>query len=91
MRRLMAAVLLAVALVAGMVGYALADIPDTEPSAPDFAHTLHFCVKEGVILQVPYAFDRSLAAAQGKPTCAQWLGTGYKDVPVVPAVPPTSP
>jgi hypothetical protein len=87
MRHLMAAVILAVALVAGVVGYAVADIPDTEPSAPDPAHTLYFCLKQGGAITPAYGFDRSLAIAQGKPTCAAWLGPGWSTVPVVPAVP----
>lgn len=87
MRRLFWAVVLAVALVGGMVGYALADIPDTQPSTPDPAHTLYFCIKQGSVVSTAYPFDRSLAVAQGKPTCTAWLGPGWSTVPVVPATP----
>jgi hypothetical protein len=63
MRRLTYALLLAVALVAGMVGYALADIPDTHPSSPDTAHTLYLCVYPiggPSALKTPYVLDKSL-------------------------------
>jgi hypothetical protein len=44
MRSLLVAALLAVALVAGVVGYALADIPDSRPSLADPEHTFYGCV-----------------------------------------------
>jgi hypothetical protein len=62
MRRLTYALLLAVALVAGAVGYAVADIPDTRPSSPDPAHTFYGCVYpkgSTSALQTFYALDKT--------------------------------
>lgn len=75
-------------------GTALADVPDTEPSAPDPAHTLYFCVQRpngptSAPNRPVYAFDHSLAVAQGRPDCATTLGSNWDTVKAVPAVPST--
>jgi hypothetical protein len=65
MRRLIWALLLAAVLLAGLVGYAVADIPDAHPSAPDPEHTFYGCVYPAVgigtsALRTFYPLDKSL-------------------------------
>jgi hypothetical protein len=67
-------------LMAG--GQALADIPDATPSAPDSAHTLYLCVRQGTAaMHAVNVLDKS----QG--TCA----TGWDEKQVVPAIPGGTP
>jgi hypothetical protein len=73
-------------------GQALADIPDTEPSAPDPAHTLYWCWREGGSpAKLVYMFDHSQALAQGKSDCASVLGPTWHTAKGVPAIPPPAP
>ena len=60
-------------------GQALADIPDATPSAPDSAHTLYLCVRQGTSqLHAVYVLDKS----QGN------CPNGWDEKYAVPALPP---
>jgi hypothetical protein len=77
-RRLTYALLLAAVLVAGLVGYALADIPDATPSSPDPSHTMYLCVRQGTSqLHAVYVLDKT----QGN------CPAGWDERYVVPAIP----
>lgn len=61
-------------------GQALADIPDATPSAPDSAHTLYLCVRQGTSqLHMVYVLDKT----QGN------CPNGWDEKWVVPALDPT--
>ena len=78
MRRFAVAVALAMGLVGGVVGYAVADIPDATPSAPDSAHTMYLCVARN---PQPYKTVYVLDKSQGN------CPSGTDERWVVPAIP----
>ena len=84
MSRFAWAVVLALMLVAGMVGYALADIPDARPSTVDPTHTVHWCVRQGTgPMHAVNAFDETQAAGK---TCGQ-VAAGWDDLYTAPVIP----
>jgi hypothetical protein len=79
MRRLLVAAMLAVGLLGGVVGYAMADIPDATPSTPDPSHTFYACTPANSVnaWRPLYALDKD----QGN------CPTGWQEVHLVPALP----
>jgi hypothetical protein len=79
MRTFWTAAVLALVLLAGVVGYALADVPDATPSTPDPSHTFYVCVTRA---PQPYKTWYALDKSQGNcpsTTDEKWL------VPAIPA------
>jgi hypothetical protein len=80
MRRFAVAVALAATLVLGIVVGAWADIPDTQPSVVDPAHTLYGCYSPDL---TAYKGFRLLDKSQGN------CPTGWREITFAPVVPQT--
>jgi hypothetical protein len=85
MRRARLVVIGAIAGAALMLAsQAIADIPDTEPSMPDPAHTFYVCVSINTL--TPYKPMQALDKSQGNGQCP----FGWVERKLVPAIPTTT-